>query len=289
MAESPSHRFGQYLGELLEALFLPEVKAFCQGRDLYLDCGGPRPIRPGRKLTWADRYGNNHDLDFVIEKGGAAERQGRPLAFIEAAWRRYTKHSKNKAQEIQGAVLPIAEKYDIDRPFLGAVLAGEFTGNSIEQLRSVGFTLVHIPYRDIVGAFGKVGIDVAFDEGTPDSWFHVVLRRIEAAGPAMEKHIIATLRDLHRGQFDTFFERLHKKLARHVEGIGVTALFGQDVHFVSVDDAVGHLQAGLPPSRPGLTFLRHEISVRYSNGDHIRASFADPGEAVAFLRYAAAQ
>ena len=80
----------------------PRLKTFCARRDLYLDVPGERPgVRRGKKIRWTDRYGNEHDLDFVIERGGSFEKQGRPVAFIEAAWRRYTKHSRNKAQEIQ--------------------------------------------------------------------------------------------------------------------------------------------------------------------------------------------
>ena len=74
-----------------------------------------------------DSKGNTHILDYVMEEGGSEAVQGRPRAFIEIAWRRYTKHSKNKAQEIQGAITPLAETYQDSHPFLGAVLAGEFT------------------------------------------------------------------------------------------------------------------------------------------------------------------
>ncbi len=46
-------------------------------------------------------------MDFVLERDGSDTRTGTPIAFIETAWRRYTKHSRNKAQEIQGAILPL--------------------------------------------------------------------------------------------------------------------------------------------------------------------------------------
>jgi len=104
----------------------------------------------------------------VIERDGTSGNQGRPVAFIEAAWRRYTKHSKNKAQEIQGAILPIAEKHRWDTPFLGAIIAGEFTGNSISQMESVGFNVLYIPYDTIVDAFSSQNVAVKFDEETED-------------------------------------------------------------------------------------------------------------------------
>jgi hypothetical protein len=108
VAKSPAHRFGQIIGDLLEEIILPQLQKYCDERSLYLDKKGKRTARPGSKVSWQDRYENFHDLDFVIESGGTDDVLGRPVAFIEAAWRRYTKHSRAKAQEIQGAVMPIA-------------------------------------------------------------------------------------------------------------------------------------------------------------------------------------
>jgi hypothetical protein len=112
MAESPAHKFGQLIGEILESIVLPQLEAFCSSNELYLDYQKrDRTARSGKKVAWSDQYGNTHDLDFVIERDGTDQQIGRPVAFIESAWRRYTKHSRNKAQEIQGAILPLAEKY----------------------------------------------------------------------------------------------------------------------------------------------------------------------------------
>src|ERR1700733_402462 len=117
MAESPAHRFGQIIGEVFEAAILPVLTKFADDHDLYLDRKGPRPCRRGLKCSWVDLHGNAHDLDFVLERGGTDEKVGTPAAFIETAWRRYTKHSRNKAQEIQGAIEPLAETYRHSGPF----------------------------------------------------------------------------------------------------------------------------------------------------------------------------
>ena len=110
MAESPAHKFGQVIGGLLESVVMPPLEQFCEKQGLYLDYQKKiRPARRGRKVSWGDSYGNFHDLDFVIERNGSDYEIGQPVAFIEAAWRRYTKHSRNKAQELQGAILPLAE------------------------------------------------------------------------------------------------------------------------------------------------------------------------------------
>lgn len=91
MAESPAHRFGQLIGELLEDVVRPQLEEFCKGQGLYLDHQKrERPVRSGKKVSWTDQYGNTHDLDFVIERDGTDYQMGRPVAFIETAWRRYT-------------------------------------------------------------------------------------------------------------------------------------------------------------------------------------------------------
>ena len=127
MAQSLSHKFGQIIGDLLEAGLEPHLQRFAKKHKLYLDKKGKRKARPGQKVSWEDDNHNKHDLDFVLERGGTDEKLGMPVAFIETAWRRYTKHSRNKAQEIQGAILPLAFKYKNLSPFMGVVLAGEFT------------------------------------------------------------------------------------------------------------------------------------------------------------------
>lgn len=82
MAKSPSHKLGQIIGDLLEEIMEPELRTFCKSRGLYLDKKGERVgVRDGKKLCWQDKFGNQHDLDFVIEKGGTSHECGRPVAF----------------------------------------------------------------------------------------------------------------------------------------------------------------------------------------------------------------
>lgn len=182
MAESPAHKLGQFIGNLVESVIEPYLSDFAEKRNLYLDYQKrPRKTRKGKKVAWEDSYGNVHDLDYVMEMGGTDTATGVPVAFIEVAWRRYTKHSRNKAQEIQGAVLPLAEKFQWSKPFLGAVLAGVFTGGALEQLRSLGFCVLYFPYDTLVAAFAQEGIDIAFVETTPETAFQRCIRKIEKA------------------------------------------------------------------------------------------------------------
>lgn len=288
MALSPSHRFGQIIGDLLEEVMGPQFEIFCSSRGLYLDKSGVRgAARDGKKVSWLDKYGNSHDLDFVIEKGGSANVRGRPLAFIEAAWRRYTKHSRNKAQEIQGAVLPIAEKYEWDKPFLGVILAGVFTSGSLTQMRTSGFEVALFPYESIVAAFASVGIAVNFDEDTPDAVFQRTIDSIEAISSdvreRLKQHLVATNQDI----LNQFFSELQATLDRQIEQIILIPLHGQQSEFETVTDAISFVTNYREDSLRDGTFRKYEIIVRYTNNDKIDASFQDKEKAVAFLRYVA--
>lgn len=169
MAHAPGHRFGQIIGDMLELAIRPPLIDVARKHGLYLDWKHERPARNGRKLVkWTDSKRNEHDLDYVLEAGGSEDTQGTPKAFIEIAYRRYTKHSRNKAQEIQGAITPLAETYSDHHPFLGVVLAGVFTSRSLAQLRSHNFGVLYFPFDSIVKAFKAVNIDAFFDEDTPD-------------------------------------------------------------------------------------------------------------------------
>jgi len=273
------------VGKLLEEILQPVLLEFAEGRSLFLDRHGLRAgVRKGLKLSWADHYGNSHDLDFVIEKDGTTTRQGRPVAFIEAAWRRYTKHSRNKAQEIQGAILPIAEEYRWDKPFLGAVLAGEFSPPSLEQLTSRGFKLVYIPYVTVVAAFADVEIDARFDEQTPDRDFARCVDQIEALDESERERIKAKIRALNAGEFERFFADLKRKLDRLVERVVVLPLFGTSLVFSTLDDAVKFIEE-FDSDASSTDFQKYEAIVTFTNGDKIDGIFADKGDALKFLEY----
>lgn len=288
MATSPSHRFGQIIGDLLEEIMAPQLQEFCDKRGLYLDKRGERgAAREGKKVSWLDKYGNTHDLDFVIEKGGTDDVRGRPIAFIEAAWRRYTKHSRNKAQEIQGAVLPIAEKHEWDRPFLGVVLAGVFTSGSLTQMKSSGFQVALFPYESIVAAFAAVDIDAEFDEDTPDKVFERTIREIEALSPERWAELKDVLVASNEVLLDGFFSRLQSALDRQIERIILIPLHGQQSEFDAVDDAIEFVDEYREDVVGDGTFRKYEVIVRYSNSDKIEASFQDKEKAISFLRYVA--
>ena len=217
-AESPTHRFGQIIGDVIEESVRQPLEQIADKHGLFLDHKHPRATRAGKnKVSWTDFKKNVHDLDYVLESGGSDQVLGRPKAFIEIAYRRYTKHSRNKAQEIQGAIAPIAETYRDDHPFLGVVLAGVFTAGSIQQLRSHGFGVLYFPFKSIVAAFAKVGIDAHFDEDSTDRSVAAKVKAYQELSAAQRRKIIGALRRLHRADFETFFDELEVCLTRSVK------------------------------------------------------------------------
>ena len=282
MAVSPAHRWGQIIGEVTEAAVLPMLEGFASTHHLYLDRQGDRPCRKGRKCTWVDINGNAHDLDFVLERGGTPNEIGAPVAFIEAAWRRYTKHSRNKAQEIQGAILPLAETYKHTAPFKGAILAGVFTEGALTQMRSLGFTILHFPYEMIVGAFRRFGIDASSEEGTSDREVQRKVRRYDRLSAQQRRELAAELTRLNDAQVKEFIAALTIAVSRKIQRIVVLPLHGQIEELLTLDEAIAFLrryddQNGRKPIH------RYEIQIGYSNGDSIEGKFAEKEEAIEFL------
>lgn len=267
----------------------PLLQEFCDAHNLYLDCQSKkRATRKGRKVTWQDDYGNKHDLDYVIESGGTNDTLGDPVGFIEVAWRRYTKHSRNKAQEIQGAILPLAEKYRWHNPFLGVVLAGEFTAGSIEQLTSLGFHTLYFPYATLVNAFAQAGFSIRFDEDTPDAAVqHQVDRLIAATDPQIEQ-VSQHLIHANQEQIDIFFKTLQTRFRRTVEKVVIIPLYGRVNEFGSIDGAMAFLDQH-PIYEGSGTFRKYEVSVTFSNQEKIQGEFLTKQRVKEFLRFVLSQ
>lgn len=285
MAQSPAHRFGQLIGELLEAVVLPQLDEYCRREGLYLDSQArKRPARRGKKVTWEDQYGNVHDLDFVIERDGSDGEIGRPIAFIESAWRRYTRHSRNKAQEIQGAILPLAERYYWNNPFLGAVLAGVFTEGSLNQMRSVGFHVLYFPYESLIAAFQSEGFDIAFDDYTPDEAFDTMTNRIVNAPAEQMARIRSHLVASNRSSIDEFIATLGRRITRHVTRVVIIPLYGRVNVFLTLEDALQFLDIHMIYEGSG-EFRKYEVRVEFSNGDKVEASFDTKTRVKEFLEF----
>jgi hypothetical protein len=294
MAESFAHKWGQVIGNLFQASLREMLQQVADQHGLYLDYQRERVARPGKKVTWQDRHGNSHDLDYVFERGGTEAVRGLPAAFIETAWRRYTKHSRNKAQEIQGAILALAETYSHLRPFLGIVLAGVFTKGSLDQLRSCGFTVAYLPYDAIVWAFATVGIDASFSEDTEEEEFRQKINQFEALTKKKVAKIKQSLLNPPKAKdragapdeppMAQFVAALNASFSRGVQGITVVVLHGQPQQLATAAEAVAYLQTYQDNQGCAAPASKFEIHVRYNTGDIIDAIFQQKDDAITFLQ-----
>ena len=286
MPVSPSHKLGQKIGDHFESAVKPLLLEIAEEGSFYLDFQHPRKARGNRKkVGWQDLHGNTHFLDYVIEEGGTEDRLGKPRAFIEIAYRRYTKHSKNKVQEIQAALTPIAERFQYSGPFLGAILAGEFTKPSLEQLTTHSFNIVYCPYETLTKAFSSEDIDVFYEENADQREVEDKIRRFDKIGKRRRERIAENIRSAVREQFAEFRQSLHISLSRRVKSVSVLVLAGKQSLFNSVWDAVQYISE-YDQTTSFSRFMRYELNVRYTNDDEIRGTFQEKDRAIDFLRSA---
>lgn len=282
MAKSPAHRFGQIIGHTVEDAIEPRLRQFTDKNELYLDRESSDRRRSGKTVRWDDAYGNTHKLDYVIEENGTVDERGDPIAFIEVAWRRYTKHSKNKAQEIQGAIRPLVKKYEDNAPFSGVVLAGEFTDNAVKQLESLGFTVLYFEYDTITKAFKREGIDAYWEEDTAEDDLQAEVNKWEALPEDRQHKIAEHLIDLNRNKVDHFFTELEETITRNIEVIRILPLSGESHDFETVEDAVNFIKSVDEDHNNG-PVVRYEVQIRYDNGDEITGEFTKRKRAINFL------
>ncbi|KGO86675.1 hypothetical protein [Flavobacterium suncheonense] len=281
MAISPAHKFGQIIGEILENTMKKYFQEFATANNLYLDSIGKRKARSGKKVSWIDSFGNKHDLDFVLERNGTEDKIGTPVAFIESAWRRYTKHSRNKAQEIQGAVLPLASTHSHSAPFLGVILAGVFTKGALEQLKSSSFEVLYFEYSTVTKAFLEFGLDASFDEDTSTDDFN---KKIKAWELFKDKEkVIDKLIEINKEKVETFFTALKKSVDRYITEVRILPLYGSQKVLNSIEEALQYLSTKNFPNKLDNDLVRFEVKIVYNNNDKIEASFSDCDNAMAFL------
>lgn len=283
MAISPAHKFGQIIGDFLEATIEPLLRKFAKKNGLYFDTRGIRPARKGKKVSWVDQYGNSHDLDFVLERNGTDQKLGTPVAFIESAWRRYTKHSRNKAQEIQGALLPLLETYHESQPFIGVILAGVFTEGAQNQLKSLGFSVLYLPEDTIIEAFKLVGLDISATEGTPDKEFSKKVKEFEKLSRKKRAMVTKAILKINAGAIKNFIHDLDSTINRKILSVVVLPLYGEPVTMNSIEEAI-KLVRELKDETNSLPLVRYEIIIQYSNGDSLKGSFGNKSNAIGFLK-----
>lgn len=282
MADSPSHQLGELIGNFLEQSIINALAPEVLNLRHYLDYKHPRQARNFKhEVTHADAQGNEHKLDIVIEENGSEAVLGTPKAFIEVAWRRYTKHSKNKVQEISGAILPIIKRYHEQMPFYAAVLAGEFTDNSLHQLISQGFFVLYFPYNKICEVFDGVGISIRWEEDTPDNVLANICGQLQALSQQEMANIRRDFINRNMNEITRLIQTIRARIERKILDIIVLPLHGFEQQQFTVDDAINYITNyhinQIPPVK------HYHVCIRYSTGEIYNYLFNTANEAIAFL------
>lgn len=252
---------------------------------MYLDYRHPRIARNNQdEVRWTDINGNTHKLDIVIESEGTEECIGKPRAFIEMAWRRYTKHSKNKAQEISAAIKPLVRCYSEFNPFYGVVLAGEFTNNSLNQMESEGFKVLYFSMQAMEEAFASQNIYVHWEEDTSEQELQDKINQFERLSEKQQQLIGDYLMSKNKEQWEIFLQCLQNALKRTIERIYIISLFGAEKEFCNIQDACDYIASDQKEIAVKKNMFRgYEIIVKYSNGDKIEMRFQKKRDALTSL------
>lgn len=159
---SSGHKLGQLVGDWFQDDFVqPILQGVADKLGLYLDHRLRRRTARGDKILWKDEYGNAVDYDFVMELGGTDSELGVPVAFLECFWRRGSRHSKDKARDDSGKLVPMRHTYPAAR-FLGIVASGDFTRPAMDLIRSREIDLFYVPKAKVIEAFSRLGLEMDY-------------------------------------------------------------------------------------------------------------------------------
>jgi len=277
------------IGVLLQKAFEEPLRALAKELGLYFDTPADRPglgARSGRIVTRTDNQGNDHDLDYVFERGGTPSEMGEPIAFIEAGWRRYTKHSRNKAKEISGALVALRDSYSSVR-VLGAIVGGDFTEGGINELKGSGIEVLYIPFHVIADAFLKEGVNIDYPEKASPEEKSRLLAGLETLDDRKVENIITHIREAAREECERFAEKLVESINVRPVRIRIVTLHGFEQIFTSVRDAISSLSLARGMPTAPLEEQGYEVFIELSSGSEIRGRFVNRQDALAFLRQVA--
>ncbi len=162
---SAGHKLGQLIGDWYEEYFaLPLLKKVASHLKLYLDHRfRKRASRESDRIIWMDDDGNAVNCDFVMEVDGSDSLRGVPVGFFECFWRRGSRHSRDKARDDSGKLMPLRDTYPSAR-FLGIVAGGDFTSPARALLQSRRIDLLYVPKAKIIAAFESHGLQMDYPD-----------------------------------------------------------------------------------------------------------------------------
>lgn len=283
MAISYSHILGELIGNFFEDTIIQFLNPMISSKGCYLDYRHPRQTRDGKKeVLGTDLEGNAHKLDIVIEAGGDDNKIGKPIAFIEIAWRRYVKHSKAKVQEIAGAIMPLVRTYHQHAPFYAAILSGEFTDNAINQLKSQGFYVLYFTYKEMAAIFKTAGISIYWDEDSKESVMKGIAKKIKSLSKTEYESLQKSFFNLQAQKLQKLADELEKSISRVITQVVVLPIHGTTTSLQSINDAIRYI-SNYNETNCNASLIRYELKIKYSNGDEIMMTCSNKRNAIQFL------
>lgn len=276
---SAGHKLGQLIGDWFEEYFVfPLLKDLSESLGLYLDSRFIQRDARGEKIQWKDVDGNYVDYDFVLEIDGTNSQIGIPVAFIESFWRRGSRHSKDKARDDSGKLLPMLDTYPSAR-FLGIIAAGDFTNPARELVKSRGIELFYVPKEKLVKAFANNKLIIDYPDKSPESEKALIVNKFERQFTKMKK--IKVCNDLKRligaVTINSFTQRVKAKLSALPQEIRF--ILRQDSHpiiFESVSDATNFLKSPeFKMTNPNESYV---YQITFSDGSEFERSILNISE-----------
>jgi hypothetical protein len=264
---SAGHRFGQLIGDWWEeAVALPLLEEVANRLALHLDCRFKQRTCRGDKILWRDVDGNDVDYDFVLELNGSPEKNGAPVGFIETFWRRGSRHSKDKARDDSGKLLPMRNTYPTAR-FLGILALGDFTAPAREYVSSRAINLFYVPKEKAIQAFRKVGLEIDYVDDLSEPEKLRMVQKFEVGFSKKERTAVGqALREIvGASAFKSYQDNISAALSALPQQISI----GQSSHanpivFSSVREATKFLQK--PEFRAEIGAVTYRYQVEYSDG-----------------------
>ncbi|WP_069470963.1 hypothetical protein [Candidatus Marithrix sp. Canyon 246] len=276
---SSGHKLGQLIGDWYEEYFvLPLLQGVGKSLNLFVDSRFiNRNVREG-KILWDDLDGNSVDYDYVLEIGGSDDKLGIPVAFIECFWRRGARHSKDKARDDSGKLMPMRETYPTAR-FLGIVSAGDFTKPARDLVRSREIDLFYVPKEKIVKAFSSCGLIMDYpDKLSEDDKAKIVEKFNKHFTVSKKKAVKKALIELaSQATIESYVDRVRATLSALPQEIRLILRHdSMPIAFESVAAATKFLKS--PNFNMILPIESYLYQVTYSDGSEFEKSLDNLGE-----------
>ena len=277
-ASSSGHQLGQIIGDWYEKNVAAVLfQSIADELGLYLDHRFKNRSCRSNKIIWADLDGNKVDYDFVLELGGDDTKQGVPLAFFETFWRRGSRHSKDKARDDSGKLMPMRDTYPTAR-VLGIVSAGDFTKPAQEYVQSRRIDLFFIPKDNILQAWAKSGITIDYPDGAQEKdKLEIVTQAQQKLKEANKEQEIANHLKETCGAavFTAFKNRLKAQLSAVPINYGITNVYQeQKIVFSNHQEVEDYLTQFSHEQSLDLSSMKHQIiyEATYSDGTFERSN-----------------